>query len=471
VKNSHLIFILRTFSKKEVRDFRKWNQSPSHNQRDDVIALFEYLVAGSHLAEEKYLKKERIYSKIFPKAEFDDARLRQTMHFLLKSIEEYLIYKEFREDQVQAKLVLASIYRKRKLDKVFQRTINGIQQLQERSELRDENFYRNEYLRQREVYEFLSKKQRTKDVKLQEVSDSLDITFLADKLRQACLMLAHQKVFKTAYKIGMIDDIIKYIENNQYLDIPAVAIYYYIYMASKERENTAFFEKLKTAIFENGHLFPTDERRDFYLMAINYCIAKLNIGQKEFIREAFELYRQSLEDNTLVDGNALNQFTFRNIVNIGCALKEYIWVEDFIENYQQYIPEKYRTSYVTITTASLHFEKKEYKDAMRLLAQFDEPDILLNLNGKAMLIRIYYEEEEFDALESLLESTRNYIHRKEMIGYHGKVYSNLIKYTKKLIRVNPYDKDQKQKLRKEIQEMNPVQEQVRNWLLEKVDHL
>ena len=60
MKNSHLIFILRTFSKKEVRDFRKWNQSPSHNQRDDVIALFEYLVAGSHLAEEKYLKKERL---------------------------------------------------------------------------------------------------------------------------------------------------------------------------------------------------------------------------------------------------------------------------------------------------------------------------------------------------------------------------------------------------------------------------
>lgn len=469
MKNSHLIFILRTFSKKEVRDFRKWNQSPSHNQRDDVIALFEYLVAGSHLAEEKYLKKERIYSKLFSKAEFDDARLRQTMHFLLKSIEEYLIYKEFREDQVQAKLVLADIYRKRKLDKVFQKTINGVQQLQERSELKDKVYLRNEYLLQKSLYDFLSEKQRTSSINLQEVSDALDITFCADKLRQACLMLAHQKVYKTEYRMGMLQDIISYIENNNYLEIPAISIYYFIYKASKEKEDTSFFEKLKMAIKENGQLFPADERRDIYLMAINYCIAKLNVGQREFIREAFELYRLSLEDNTLVDGNALNQFAFRNIVNIGCVLKEYAWVESFIQDYQKYLPNKYRENYVTLTTAKLHFEKKEYDKAMTLLAQFDDDDVLITMNGKAMLLRMYYEEQEIDALESLLESMRNYVHRKEKIGYYKDIYSNLIKYTRKLLRVNPYDKKQKEKLRKEINEANPLPE--RKWLMEQLEKI
>ncbi|MCH2081241.1 MAG: hypothetical protein MK226_02565 [Saprospiraceae bacterium] len=469
MKNSHLIFILRTFSKKEVRDFRKWNQSPSHNQRDDVISLFEYLVAGNHLAEEKYLKKERIYSKLFPKSEFDDARLRQTMHFLLKSIEEYLIYKEFREDQVQAKLVLAGIYRKRKLDKVFQRTINGIQQLQERSELRDEVYLRNEYLLQKSLYDFLSEKKRTTSINLQEVSDALDITFCADKLRQACLMLAHQKVYKAEYNMGILGHIISYVENNNYLEIPAISIYYFIYKASKEKEDTSFFEKLKSAIIENGQLFPSNERRDIYLMAINYCISKLNIGKREFIREAFELYRQGLEDETLVDGNVLTQFTFSNIVNIGCVLKEYVWVESFIKNYQQYLPNKYRESYVTLTTARLYFDKGDYQRAMKLLAQFDDDDVIVTLNGKAMLLKMYYEEKEDDALESLLESMRNYVHRKKMIGYYKDIYSNLIKYTRKLLRINPYDKKQKEKLRKEINEANPLPE--RKWLMEQLEKI
>ena len=471
MKNSHLIFILRTFSKKEVRDFRKWIQSPAHNQREDVVCLFEYLVAGNHLLEEKYLQKERIFSKLFPKTKFDDARIRQSMHFLLKSVEEFLIYQEFKEDQVQAKIVLASIYRKRKLDKVFQRTIKSVQQLQEKASFRDEHYLRNEYLLQKSLYDFLSQKKRTSSINLQEVSDALDVTFVADKLRQACLMLAHQKVYKAAYQMRMIEEIIHFIENSDYLEVPAISIYYYIYKASNEKDDTSYFEQLKAAIKEKGHFFPPTERSDIYLMAINYCIAKLNVGQRAFIREAFELYRQGLEDHTLVDGNALNQFAFRNIVNIGCVLKEYDWVESFIQNYQKYLPEKYRESYVTFTTAGLHFEKKEYRKAMILLAQFDDPDVLLNMNGKAMLIRIYYEEGEFDALESLLESTRNYIHRKEMIGYHRNVYNNLIKYTKKLLRVTPYEKKQREKLKKEIEEANPFQEQVRRWLLEKLQEL
>ncbi|MCB0580797.1 MAG: hypothetical protein KDD10_15985, partial [Phaeodactylibacter sp.] len=84
MESSHLVVILQTFSAKEVRSLRKWLNSPVHNQREDVVQLFEYLMAGAHLTEEKFLRKERVFSRVFPDEPFDDAKLRQTMHFLLK---------------------------------------------------------------------------------------------------------------------------------------------------------------------------------------------------------------------------------------------------------------------------------------------------------------------------------------------------------------------------------------------------
>ena len=101
--------------------------------------------------------------------------------------------------------------------------------------------------------------------------------------------------------------------------------------------------------------------------------------------------------------------------------------------------------------------------------QFDYDDILFNLSAKSMLIKIYFEESEYSALDSLLESLRTYINRKKAIAYHKNIYNNLIRFTKRLVRISPYDKAQKEKLRQDIEAANPLPE--RKWLLEQLDNL
>ena len=84
MKKSRLVHILKTFNKKEVRELRKWLQSPAHNQREDVLHLFEYLVEKNHLERDKYLEKEKVYPFIYKKEKYDDAKMRQVIHFLFK---------------------------------------------------------------------------------------------------------------------------------------------------------------------------------------------------------------------------------------------------------------------------------------------------------------------------------------------------------------------------------------------------
>lgn len=467
MKNSHLIVIINTFSKKEVRELRKWLASPAHNQREDVVSLFEYLTSNNRIFNEKQLKKERIFSKIFPQEPFDDAKIRQTTHFLLKAIEEFLIYQELREDQVRAKMALASVYRKRKLDKAFQKTMRNVEEYQEKAPFRNEHFLRNEYLFQQEKYTYLENQRRNIPMNLQEVSDALDTTYCADKLRQSCLMLAHQRVFKADYNVGLLDRVLEYVEKENFLDVPAIVIYYYGYQAFTNLSKEEYFHKLREVVDQYGHLFPKAEIRDIYLMSINYCIGKINAGNRSFIRESFEIYRQGFGQKILIENNHISRWTFLNVIRIAFSLKELDWVADFVDTNQQYLDEKHQESIVLYSQAHLNFEKRDYDKAMSLLVHVDFDDVLLNLYAKVLLIQMYYALEELDALESLLESMRTYIHRKQLMGSHDLIYRNIIRYTRKLIRINPYDAKQKEKLREEIQGAKGLQ--IKGWLLEQLE--
>ena len=44
MQKSVLTEIVRALDKKEIRELNKWLQSPAHNQRQDVVRLFEFLL-------------------------------------------------------------------------------------------------------------------------------------------------------------------------------------------------------------------------------------------------------------------------------------------------------------------------------------------------------------------------------------------------------------------------------------------
>ncbi|MFK8103469.1 MAG: hypothetical protein AB8G15_13130 [Saprospiraceae bacterium] len=466
MKRSRLIRIFSALSGKERRELRKWLLSPSHNQREDVILLHDYLFNVIDTKDAAALDKKVAFPYLYPKETFDDAKMRQVIFFSLKVVEEFLIYQELRKDEVRSRIALARIYRDRKLDKSYQKAIKAAKTAHESFPYRNEAFLQNEYLLQQEDYTYIVSQNRAIPMNLQEVSDALDRSYLADRLRQSCHMLAHQKVYKTDYESGLIDKVLLHVEHENFMDNPAIATYYFGYKAIVERENVDFFNQLKVQITKYGHLFPQSEIKDIYLVAINYCIGRVNQGERSFFRDMFDLYKLGLEEQVFIESGIVSRYTFRNIVTTALVLKEFDWVEAFIIKYKVYLAEQYRESFVHFNLSKLHFERGDYDEAMKLLSQFEYKDILLNLNAKAMLIKMYYEQDEMDTLESLLESVRNYLQRKKIIAYHKSNYKNFIRFTKKLLKVNPYSEAQKAKLKKEIAAVSPLTEKA--WLLKQL---
>ncbi|NNE30110.1 MAG: hypothetical protein HKN16_10770 [Saprospiraceae bacterium] len=471
MKKSNLFAILSSLNKKEVRELRKWLQSPAHNQRPDVISLFEFFIENLTPSRQENLTKEKAFELVFPEEKaFNDAKMRQSMHFLFKSLEEFLVFNELQADEVKAKTVFAKVLRKKRLGKVFQKAIFAAHEKQDKGELRNTIYHQNDYEIRQEEIRFAASHGRGKGFDFQSLSDSLDTMYLSAKLREACTMISYQTVTKTELNTGLLDNILEYLESNPQLILtPAIGVYYFGLKCTMDNQDDKSFQSLKNLIFTAGDLFPHFEFRDIYLIAINFCIRRMNTGDEIYVRESFELYQNGVKTKVLLENGILSRFAFQNMVSIACRLKEFAWTEDFLDNQEALLEKKIRENIIHYCRSKLAYERGDYDHAMILLSQIEYNDILMNLSGKTMLLKMFYEEGNFDSLDSLISSTNTYIQRKKVIGYHKSNYKNIFRMTKKLVKVNPYDRVAVNKLKEQIEVTNPLTE--KDWLLGRVENL
>lgn len=472
MQNSQLVHILFSLSKKESRELRKWLVSPIHNQRSDVVQLYEYLTTGNHLEDDKSLEKERIFRKIYPKETYDDAKMRQVIHFLQETIEEYLMYAKSQEDKLTHYLSLAKIYREKKLLKLHEKTMKKIEEDFQKITYRNEEIFERSYLIEKEKSTMYIERSRAVSTNYQAMSDQMEITFISRKLKLACAMLSHQKIYKTNYDFGLLEGVLAYLNvQPELINDPTIKLYYHLYNLFKYPDEEFHFFEIKQVLASSEQFFDPLERKDIYLMIINYCISRMNIGFKAFVREAFEFYRKAIESRIIFEHGVLNHLAFRNIVTAGTTLKEFDWVSSFIEEYQQYLAPEYRDNFVKFALARLYFEQGDYDRAQDLLIQFDIDDILINLTAKTMLIRLYYEKDEFMALESLLDSMRAYINRKKMLAYHKMSFKELISASKRLIKIQFNDRKKIEILQNQINNSRILPSHMKEWFLEQLRKL
>lgn len=467
MKKSRLYCILIQLSTKELREFDDFVQSPYFNKRNNLVKLFQYLQYC--LFNNNPPERSIAFKKIYPKIAYDDTKLRLAMSDLLKLVERFLIQKEQEQNEIAACIQLASAYRQRNLPKQFQRTLRKLRLQQAKQIIRNDEYFNYNYQIELESFEFTSLNQRVTAESLQAISDNIDFAYLALKLKQTCFLLSHQNIQKANYRLGLIDEIITYVRTENYLDIPAIAIYYYTYFLLTQPQEEIHFQQLKQILGTYTEQFPRTEIRDVYLMAINFCIKKINSGHTKYFDECLDLYEEALSKELLLENGILSRFTLNNIIGLGLKRKNYQRVENFIYEYSPKIEPAYRENALNFNLARLHYERKNYAAALQSLVQVDDKDPLFTLIAKTLQLKIYYETDEFSVLEAHLDSMRTYVKRKKNIAYHAANYLNIIKYVKKLISINPFAKSDIQKLAQLIENEEVLTE--KKWLLNQLRKL
>jgi len=469
MRQSKLIQVIEQLDGHELNRLHRFVISPYFNRNEPIIRLFEFVKTEIKNPTELELEKEALWKICFgPDEPFDDGRFRKLQSDLLKLIESFFAQEAFESNPVhKAKYLLDSIL-DRGLESLQSSAFKSAYKLVEEQTLKPSSHYYFQYEIEQNLYRFHQKHaERSIKSNIENIALNLDRFYLGEKLRYYCTILNHQLLAALTYEMLFINEIIKHIESHDYSDVPSIIMYYQILLTYKEPEEKVHYDKLKELIEKHIHLFPDNEAKEILDAALNYSLKRMNAGEVEYIRETFDLYVKFLESGVLLVNGQITPWSFKNIVTTGLRLNEFDWIENFIKNYSQHLDERYRDNAITFNMAQFYFYKKQYPEVIKLLSKVEYEDLIYNLNSKTLLMASYFELDEIEALNSLLDTFRVYLGRNSKIpSIRRKHYLNTISIVRKLAKIIQGDRKEIEKLEKEVESTQGVVS--KNWILEKL---
>lgn len=477
MKDRKIVLALSKLSLIELNSFTKFMHSPYFNVNVHLTDL--YLMIFEHIKNQDIQNQhpQNFWSVIFPNTPYQNQKFLKMTSDLTDLLEQFLAQKEFDASMsLKSQLKLEGV-RKRNLEPLYNSIIGETERLQNIEINQSSEFYLQKYQIEKNIFSLKTENEKKNEkfeinstLNIKDIADNLDYFYIAEKLRLYCTLLSWKKMYKLASDIQNTDDVIKLAKIAPYKDVPTISLYYKIYLTYIDENDVTNYYSIRESMKKNLHYFPIDEQREIYSTILGYCINKINKNQTDFFRETFEVYRDGLQDNILiVDGN-ISVTTFRNISIAALRVEEFNWAENFIIDYAKYVDEKYRNNAVEFSLARLEFYKKNFSKVLIHLFRVSYEDVWYNLNAKTLQIASYYELDEYDALESLLQAFKMYIQREKSLTSDRKThYLHLIKYTSALVRINPKDKKKIKKLKDEIDNTKGIVS--KPWLIEKVNEL
>jgi hypothetical protein len=206
-------------------------------------------------------------------------------------------------------------------------------------------------------------------------------------------------------------------------------------LQAKDDDHHSYYE-FKRLLIELEDQVNHRELSDLYICALNYCINQINHNESQFYLEVFQVYKTLIEKKLIMDENdRLTVQQYKNMVTVSIRVEAFEWTKQFIEDYKEHLPEEEAENAYTYNMAKLEMEQGNFSKVKRLLAFVEFPSIFYQLDSRLMLIRTYYELEDFEDLGYLLNSFRMFLRRnKKLPESRRKSYLNLIRVLQSVLR-------------------------------------
>jgi hypothetical protein len=366
---------------------------------------------------------------------------------------------------------LLEFYADNALMNFYEETCEKTADLQLKEKYQNSNFHYHEYLIVKSISRFHTQfQQRSENPDFEKMDIHLTIFFISQKLENACNSLMRSKIVTTSFQPELLTEILTYLEkHSEILAYPVIKVYYHLYKMLKFPENTDFFYFFQQLLPTQEEFFSPKELRNLYGYLRNYCISKINMGDKSFEEVLFWVYDAQLKATWLLDeAGKLYPSNFKNIVVLALRLEKMDWTAHFLEKYMQNLPEESRNETHAYCLAKLYFAEKKYTETLKLLCNVDFEDIFFKIDARKLLLQTYYELGELEGLNNTLNSFRVFLHRDKTIAESHKIANrNFLNMLRKLSDILPEEKEEWLKFREQIETLSPLGE--RNWLLKKIE--
>jgi tetratricopeptide (TPR) repeat protein len=215
-----------------------------------------------------------------------------------------------------------------------------------------------------------------------------------------------------------------------------VSLYYPVYKGLQNQDDDGWYEGYLKKLKEHLHKIQFEDGKEICNYIQNYCVKRINEGRQGFLAELFEIFKLMLNTNLAYEGLYLPQWTYKNIITVGLRLKEFTWTEDFIHQYYKKLAPDESDNAYQYNLAVLHYESGNFDRAMQLLNKVHFTDPNYYLDAKCILLKIYFQKENDDALYSLRDTVKIYLLREKLLNKNQKLlYKNLFTYAVRLFKL------------------------------------
>ncbi|HAE34577.1 MAG: hypothetical protein H6548_08820 [Chitinophagales bacterium] len=308
---------------------------------------------------------------------------------------------------------------------------------------------------------------------LLESQKQLTLFYLTRQLKTWCELLNRRHVLDLPFDPEQLNLFRQILESaSDLIDTHATSgMYRAIFIWLSNQESDAWYDRLQADLLDMLAATDADEIREVCAYLQNYFVRRINEGKKRFLQELYNLFQYMLAHDLVLEGQTISQWTYKNIVTVGLRLQYFDTTESFIHEWYSRLPEQDRDNAYYYNLAALHYESRQYDKARKLLQRVHFTDPVYYLDSHCILLKIYWEEGEDEAIRSLHETVRIYLLRQRSLNKQQiQLYRQLFRFTLRLFRLRytsaHLSATEQQRIYRKIRTDLDLQEEVANrgWL-------
>jgi len=473
MRESKLTEMVKGITPAEFKKFGEYLNSPYHNKSRKIIQLYELINFNYDEFDANIITNDKIAKAIFNGEGDKDQNVRTLISSFTALLEDFLIIEELNRNSIQQKTFLLRSLRDKNILKTFDMISKEISDIQQKDFNRNTDYYYNEFTFKETWLNYHGEDlDLDLDKSYMEMSDNPDHLFIVTKLKVLNTVISRKilsgiGIYKSYWAV---ENILKYIEKNiQDIEANHPIIYseYKILMMVLEPDNAGHFHDLEKHVFHNIQKYNEEELEQVYYSLSNYCVNKIALGEDKFVNELYKIH-MNFEKTGFYSKNKNLQYTdFIGVIICGLNLKHFKWVEHFFETYKGNIATEVKRDTINLSSALISFQLKKYKECIGHLSKVGYKYTYFYLKSKETLIKAYYELDEIESLEAVIDAAKHYLKRhKEMLSIHYERYILFLNYVTNLIKLDKKQKPELKLLMKKLDENRTTI--AREWLIEKI---
>ena len=416
--NNKLVEGIKSLERSERSRFDAFLRSPYHNTRKLSVSCWEFLQQFAPDFCHTSLTMETLGQHLFPHKKSTRQAVLDEISHLYRLLKSFWEIEALQADPLLQRSLRLQQLSERGLDRLYAVERKVAQKRLETANLRSERYYQYELSWATIDNEhFGRQQQRTVDESLSQRLHALDVYYLIVALRESCEALNRQHILNASYSIPLLPAMVELLSDSThpYRAIPFIDTYYHIFLTLQTTATEKDYEALLLTLRRFRDRFSEQDRRAMYKYAQNFCIRKMNLGHPAYAQKLFSLYQELLEEKILLLNNQLAHTDYKNIATTGIRVKALDWVETFMETYRYHVDAEFRENVYAYCSASLEVEKGNTQLAIRLLHQISHIDVHYQLSARQLLTKIYYQNDDLEALLYTIQAYRHFLKRNREI--------------------------------------------------------